>query len=161
MFIRALRTSERPLCSPHGYGIVHSSLRAQLVGRWRAAGLMERTLHRAQRGPPPHRFATGRNDADGGKGKVGGFPPSASRKEHVTPKLTGIIHVEFDRAGSGLPAHDFLPFEVDVAVDLVVAEYVSPRQEGAVVLERDQRLTERSAHGRDVDQLLRRKVDSY
>src|SRR6185312_1232948 len=38
-------------------------------------------------------------DAGGEKGKVGGFPPPASRKGELTLKLAGIIHVEFDRAG--------------------------------------------------------------
>ena len=61
---------------------------------------------------------------------MGGFPPPASRKLQLTLKLTGIIHVEFNRARSGLPAHDFLPLQVDVAVDLVVAK-TSPRVRNA------------------------------
>src|SRR5690242_9430885 len=97
-------------------------------------------------------------DADGRKGKVGGFPPSASRKRELTLKLTRIIHVEFDRARRGLPAHHLFPFQVHVGVDLVVAEHVALGQEAAVVGEADQRLAQRPADGRNIDQLLRRQV---
>src|SRR3954462_4059822 len=100
----------------------------------------------------------GEDDADGRKGKVGGFPPSASRKLDPTAKLTRIIHVEFNGARSRLPTHNLFPFEVDVRIDLIVAENVAARQEGAVVRQADQRLAERSADGRDIDQLLRRQV---
>src|SRR5690348_5667844 len=92
------------------------------------------------------------------KGRWEGFPPPASRKDQLTSKLTRIIHVEFDGARSGLPAHHFLPLEVDVAVDLIVAEDVALGQESPVVGQADQRLAKRSADRRNVDQLLRGKV---
>src|SRR5689334_23228664 len=85
------------------------------------------------------------DDADGRKGKVGGFPPSASRKFDVTLYLTGIIHIEFDRARGCLPTHDLFPFQLRVSVDLVVAEHVAARQEGAVVLEADEGFPKRAA----------------
>src|SRR2546423_14544250 len=69
------------------------------------------------------------DDADGRKGKVGGFPPSASRKWDVTANLRGIIHVEFDRAWCRLPAHALFPFQLDVRIDLIVAEYVAAGEE--------------------------------
>ena len=65
---------------------------------------------------------------------MGGFPPPASRKAELTSNLARIIHVEFDRAGRRLPAHHLFPLELDVGVDLVVAEHVAAGQEGAVVL---------------------------
>jgi hypothetical protein len=45
-----------------------------------------------------------------------------------------IIHVEFDREGRRFPAHHFFPLQLDVGVDLVVAEHVALGQEGAVVV---------------------------
>src|SRR6478672_7030588 len=94
----------------------------------------------------------------GGKGRWEGSPHRRPERLDVTAKLSGIIHVEFNRAGSRFPAHDLFPFQIDVRIDLVVAEHVTARQEGPVVLKADERLAKRAADGRDVDQFLRWQV---
>src|SRR4249919_3122130 len=91
-------------------------------------------------------FSREAGDADGRKGKVGGFPPSASRKAQFSAFLRRIIHIEFDRARRRFPTHNLFPFQFYVRIDLIVAEHVAARQECAVVLQADERFAERSAY---------------
>src|ERR1700678_1316680 len=53
-----------------------------------------------------------------------------------------IVHLEFDRMRRVLERVDFLHLELDVAVDEVVREDATLLEEGAIVIEAFQRLTE-------------------
>ena len=62
---------------------------------------------------------------------LNGFPSSLS----MIWNLGAEIHVELDRMRRLFETMDLFPFEFHVAVDLIVVEHTSLRQEGAVRVE--------------------------
>src|SRR5436190_7118665 len=87
-------------------------------------------------------------EAGGEDWEVGWAPSTGISRERRGSRSAGIIHVKFDRARGRFPAHHFFPLELDVTVDLVVAEDIAASEEGAVVAERHQGFAQRAAHGR-------------
>src|SRR5258708_20919449 len=65
-----------------------------------------------------------------------------------------VVHLELDGMGGYAEARDLLHLERDVRIDHVVGEDSAPREEGAVLVERLERLVERGARMRHLRRLL-------
>src|SRR5215218_11133199 len=72
--------------------------------------------------------------------------------------LHRVVHLELDGVRGHLEARDLGHLQFDVAVDEVVVEDAAGLQEGAVLVQADERLAERAANGRDLLQLARGQV---
>src|SRR5216683_2599447 len=93
------------------------------------------------------------------KGAPSGAPFAfLGREARMRVRSQRVVHFEFDRMWRHLEALDFGHLQLDIAVDKVVVEDAAVLEEGAILVEVLQRLTERAAHRRNRFELFLRKI---